>query len=146
MVISGKFHASAVLPQTVRQNTGAGPAQTYSPCQESSPARLICSYLVYCLRYPVLSLNNSMEWSHSWKANGCSAAQHIAHFLRNSDVHYCFHKHPPPDPALSYTNPVHTNPISFFEICFYMILPPMPWSSKQVSFLAICRPISCKHF
>jgi hypothetical protein len=22
----------------------------------------------------------------------------------------------------------------------------MPWSSKQVSFLAICRPISCKHF
>jgi hypothetical protein len=48
-------------------------------------------------------------------------------------VHYHFHKTPSVAPILSQINPVHALPPTLIKICFSIILPFAPRSSKRSS-------------
>jgi hypothetical protein len=65
------------------------------------------------------------------RGNTSSASQEIPHILCNPNVHYRVHKSSPLICNLTQTNPVHaSSPILFLIICFNIIVPSLPRSSK----------------
>ena len=68
--------------------------------------------------------------SPSWKANWFAASQEIPRISRNSKVHYCTHKRPPPVPILGQPNPVHIPTSHLLEIHSNIIHPSTPRSPQ----------------
>jgi len=73
-----------------------------------------------------------MQDSPYCETNVYSACQKIPQILRNSKVHYCVYKTSLPIPILSQINSVHA---LYLKICFNIILPSAPGSSKWLVLL-----------
>ena len=71
-----------------------------------------------------------MEQSPSWEADRFSASQEIPGILRNTEVHYRFHKRPPPVSVLSQIDPVHILTPHLLKVHHISILPSKPGSAK----------------
>jgi len=73
---------------------------------------------------PKSKRTNSMELSHSWKANRYSTRQEIPRILFNLKVRYRTYKRPPPIPILRQINSLHASPFHFprsiLILCSYL--------------------------
>ena len=77
-------------------------------------------------------LNNSMERSPSWEADGFSASPETTRILWNPKVHFYIYNRVPPASILSQLDPVH-NPVSHFlkthlNVIFLYTLGSPKWS------------------
>ena len=108
------------------------------------------SFILYLnWNYPLklnLLLNNSIEHSPSWEANGSSASHEIPCILYNPEAHHRIHKRRPiPVPILRQINPVHDHTFNSLEIHFNIILPSMSGSSKWSLSPQVSPPKPCMH-
>jgi len=77
-----------------------------------------------------LKLTYPMVQSPSWEANRFAASQEIPRISRNSKVHYCTDKRPPPVSIVDQPNLVHIPTFHLLEIYPNIIHPSTPTSHQ----------------
>lgn len=65
-----------------------------------------------------------------WEANRSSVSQDVPCVLWNWKVHYYIHKHLPPVPTLSLSNPIHASASHYLKVHFNNIFPSVPSYSR----------------
>ena len=86
--------------------------------------------VIYVLHFYVLLTYLLMVQSPSWAANWFAASQEIPRILRNTKVHYCTHRHPPPVSILGQPNSVHIPTSHLLEILPNIIHQSKPRSPQ----------------
>jgi hypothetical protein len=95
---------------------------------------LVTQFQSKCFTVPPnwIVTNKATPWSRALheKLTVVHLVKNFSHLLWNLKIQYCIHESLPPVHIVSHMNQVHTLLPSFIRICFNIILPPTPQSSK----------------